>query len=314
MIHNRNIDIALICLLAILVVVQISFGASISSDFTEATRVHQHRSTYQQNATTGIINHTKETAIVVSTNWIPSAPSIQMLQEVVDSFQMIKGLPSDAPIYIIVDNLRAESHGEGKSGQERWDMEATLDKYSFNIMKEYMHRKNFHVIVNTVNNHIGGNLNKAIELLEPETKYLYYFQHDFKFIKEVNHTAIINSMKEHPDVLKNVRFNRKRNGAQDRKDACFFQKGTELISGANFTRTSLWSDNNHFASVEYYKMILESIVMLTRAIEAPMLSRIRADPTNCMTDITQHQYGGDLEGPYIQHLDGRSGYKASKEK
>jgi len=44
-------------------------------------------------------------------------------------------------------------------------------------------------------------------------------------------------------------------------------------------------------------MILGSIVTLTRAIEAPPLTRIRTDPrTKCMADITQHQYGGDLEG------------------
>jgi hypothetical protein len=166
----------------------------------------------------------KQTAVVITTNWIPSAPSIQMIQEVIDSLEMLKGLPHNAPTYIILDALAGHSHD-----QVRWDKEETLELYGINLMKEYMHRENFHIIVNNVNLHIGANLNKAIELLNPETEFLYFLQHDFKFIKEINHTAIVKTMKEYPDVFRNIRFGKgingpKRSGA--RSDDCWHMKGS----------------------------------------------------------------------------------------
>lgn len=250
----------------------------------------------------------KQTAVVVTTNWIPSAPSIQMIQEVLDSLDMIKGLPPNAPTYIILDALDIKRE---PGGQGRWDKEETLDLYSTNLMKEYMHRQNFHIVVNNVNLHVGGNLNKAIELLPPETEFLYFIQHDLKFVKEVNHTAIIKTMKEYPDIFRNIRFGKGPNGPRKsgrRSDDCWHMKGSsQEKNGITLSRTHKWSDNNQFASVEYYKEILGKIRSIRRPMEAPMMASFQNTP-GCNMNLTQHLYGGYGDGPYIDHLDGRLSY------
>jgi hypothetical protein len=254
-------------------------------------------------------NADKETAILITTNWIPSAPSIGLVKEVMDSLSLIEGLSPKIPTYIVVDHIFPESHRDGKKNkEERLAMEATLEEYSFNLMKEYMHRENFHVIVNKVNLHIGGNLNKTLQLLEPETKYLYVLQHDFKFIKPINHTAIIHAMKSYPERLKHIRFNKKTNVPKRRGDACWNEPDAELrVDGANFTKTSGWSDNNHFSSVEHYKAIIKELGnAINRPLEAPMQHQMYKF-NNC-SQWAQHVYGSPWQGRHILHLDGRNGW------
>ena len=254
-------------------------------------------------------NHERETAILITTNWIPSAPSIGMIKEVINSFALIDGLSPKAPTYIVVDHIFPESHRDGKKNKgERRRMEATLEEYSFNLMREYRSQDNVHVIVNKVNHHIGGNLNKTLELLPPETKFLYVIQHDFKFIKPINHTAIIQAMKDHPGRLKHVRFNKKTNVAKRRGDACWKEPDAELrVEGANFTKTSGWSDNNHFSSVEHYKRIIKELgSIINRPLEAPMQHKMYQFP-NC-SEWAQHVYGAPWQGRHILHLDGRNSW------
>eukprot|EP00557_Chaetoceros_sp_GSL56_P000886 CAMPEP_0176500792 /NCGR_PEP_ID=MMETSP0200_2-20121128/13786_1 /TAXON_ID=947934 /ORGANISM="Chaetoceros sp., Strain GSL56" /LENGTH=329 /DNA_ID=CAMNT_0017899575 /DNA_START=148 /DNA_END=1137 /DNA_ORIENTATION=- len=251
----------------------------------------------------------KETAILVTTNWIPSAPSIDLVKEVMDSLNLIEGLSPKAPTYIVIDHIFPESHRDGKKNkEERIALEVTLEEYSFNLMKEYMHRDNVHVIVNKVNLHIGGNINKTLELLEPETKYLYVLQHDFKFIKPINHTAIILAMKTYPQRLKHVRFNKKTNVPKRRGDVCWYEPDAQIhVDGANFTKTCGWSDNNHFSSVEHYKRLIKELgSTINRPLEAPMQHKMYQF-NNC-SEWAQHVYGSPWQGRHILHLDGRNSF------
>ncbi|GFH50553.1 hypothetical protein CTEN210_07029 [Chaetoceros tenuissimus] len=160
-----------------------------------------------------LINHhnEKETAILVTTNWIPSLPSISMIQTVFESFSYLRGFPSSAPIYITIDALPFVNPKKVTPQiiQQHQQKQIQLEEYSFNLMKYFFNHENFtnvRIISNKEHLHIGGNLNKTLELLSPETKYLYAFQHDFKFNKDVNHTLLVSAMKEFPEILKNVRF------------------------------------------------------------------------------------------------------------
>ena len=257
----------------------------------------------------------KETAILITTNWIPSAPSPALLIEVINSIElMFEGLPHNMPIYILIDTLKRDRI----SGQERWDKEATLEKYSTNIIKEFMHRTNFryHIISNHENMHIGGNLNKTLHLLDPRTEFLYFFQHDFKFVRKVNHTAIIKTMRDFPGVVKNIRFNKMANKPAKfpkGSDLCFnITEGRQNVNEIHLTRTEKWSDNNHFASVEYYKWMLEKMVVsvVRRPLEDVMMNKRNAD--TCNVKVAQHLYGAPYESPYLEHLDGRLKYMVDK--
>ena len=80
----------------------------------------------------------------------------------------------------------------------------------------------------------------------------------------------------------------------------------------HLTRTEKWSDNNHFASVEYYKWMLEEIRSITRPLEAVMINAARTTNYTCNVKVAQHLYGAPYESPYLEHLDGRLKYMVDK--
>jgi|AntRauTorckE5430_2_1112549.scaffolds.fasta_scaffold06303_3 hypothetical protein len=257
------------------------------------------------------LDDNKETAVLITSNWIPSAPKIDVIQEVIDSLSQLKGLSPSAPVFIVVDHLFPTHQNNGRHliGKERINRERVLEEYSSNLMREYKNRPNFRVIVNKVNFHIGGNLKKTLTILDDDTKFLYCIQHDFKFIKEINHTAIVKAMKDYPQRLKNVRFNKKTNVSKRRGDLCWSEPDAELrVEGANFTKTSGWSDNNHFASVDFYKSLIGHVKSVNRPLEAPMQYNMYAYH-NC-SEWAQHLYGAPWQGRHIIHLDGRLGNRA----
>lgn len=256
----------------------------------------------------------KETAILVTTNWIPSLPSISMIQTVFESFSYLRGLPPSAPIYITIDALPFINPKKVTPEiiQQHQQKQIQLEEYSFNLMKYFFNHENFtnvRIISNKEHLHIGGNLNKTLGILSPETKYLYSFQHDFKFNKDVNHTLLVSAMKEYPDILKNVRF--EKHPYIDRRtpaDKCWNSTGFVFqYQGRNFSKTASWSDNNHFASVEYYKKLMKKLISVRRPMEAPMMHD-GFNQGKC-SEWAQHVYGGPREGAaYIIHLDGRLSY------
>jgi hypothetical protein len=160
--------------------------------------------------------------------------------------------------------------------------------------------------VNAVNLHIGGSFSKAISLLDPRTQFVYQVQQDFMFITEINHIAIVKTMREYPDTLRLVSFNKRKNGRHAlRSSVCWNQvDAVNSVNGIHFTKTSRWSDNNHFSSVQHYKKILATIRYVRRPLEDPMLVFSRSD----CSYWGPHYYGKVGDGPHLHHLDGRLGY------
>jgi hypothetical protein len=250
----------------------------------------------------------KETAVLITSNWIPSAPKIDIIVEVIESLSQLKGLSPRAPVFVIIDHILSTDHKKQKNvifGKERLETEHTLEEYSMNLMRKYRNKPNVHIINNKINLHIGGNLNKTLHILDDDTKFLYFLQHDFKFAKKINHTAIVKAMKDYPQKLKNVRFNKHKNKKR-RRDPCWDEPDAQLqVEGATFTKTTSWSDNNHFASVDFFKSMIEKVHFITRPLESPMQYIMHAQP-NC-SKWAQHLYGAPYQGRHILHLDGRKG-------
>ena len=250
----------------------------------------------------------KETAVLITSNWIPSAPKIDIIVEVIESLSQLKGLSPRAPVFVIIDHILSTDHKKQKNvifGKERLETEHTLEEYSMNLMRKYRNKPNVHIINNKINLHIGGNLNKTLHILDDDTKFLYFLQHDFKFAKKINHTAIVKAMKDYPQKLKNVRFNKHKNKKR-RRDPCWDEPDAQLqVEGATFTKTTSWSDNNHFASVDFFKSMIEKVQAIARPLEAPMQHMMHSQK-NC-SKWAQHLYGAPYQGPDIIHLDGRKG-------
>jgi hypothetical protein len=144
----------------------------------------------------------------------------------------------------------------------------------------------------------------ALELVD--TNFVYVLQHDEIFDKKINHTAMVKTMIEHPDLLRKVEFGRNANTICS--EFYFFRgpcscKEDEVshINGANFVKHSGWSDQCHFTTKKYYETVLELIGAGKKHPEPPMN---KIAHRNC-TEWGAHFYGSLAEGPFIQHVHGR---------
>lgn len=124
-----------------------------------------------------------------------------MTDTVVDSVHnYLKGLSPSTPIFITID-----TYVDGTSILSTKDDAETLtrklealEEYTKRLFETYLSDTRVHILPAMSN---GSSL-KAVNLIEmhyPNVQYLYYLQHDFYFIKCVDHTALIGVMKEVPN-------------------------------------------------------------------------------------------------------------------
>ena len=262
-----------------------------------------------------------DTAIIITSSWIPTNPSTNMIEAVIASTRYLIGLSALTPIFVTIDTF-PESAFTSKIA----DKITALEEYSTRLFQKYLTSPRVHILPGMKNLHIGGSVMKAMQLIElhyPSVQYLYYMQHDFPFMKEVDHAALVNIMSHHPHV-NYVRFP-KRNGI---RRSCGNQ--TEIIYNRNATNnhvefihvlrtnatnnsiisltspltlfpTSSYSDNNHFVRLAWYKETIASLIMLQRPPEFPL--QVRANEM-CQSNKSMGLYLYDHV--VLAHLDGRN--------
>ncbi|KAL7527852.1 hypothetical protein ACHAWF_002332 [Thalassiosira exigua] len=265
----------------------------------------------------------EDTAIVITSSWIPSHPSTFMVETVLNSTSKLIGLSPGAPIIITVDYFRyTDFKGAPKYLEERIDK---LEEYTINLYNRYMTNPRVHVVTNAKQLHIGGSVLKAMDLVErhyPDVRYLYYLQHDFFFFKDTNHTALVEAMDEYSHRINYVRFPKR--SPWDFSRSCGTAKTIQHSYNATATRnakgadnrtsteaaiepkvlklypTKDYSDNNHLARFSWYKDAIGSLEMLRRAPEDPLQKRAYE---GCRADrpIGLYLY----PETNIAHLDGR---------
>ena len=239
-----------------------------------------------------------DTSVIITSNLIPTHPNISMINQTIQSLKHLQGLSPEAPIFITVDFPKTPPTNESL---------ARLNQYVQNLKDAFQHRPNMHIIQSTVHRHISGCLQLAIDRIH--TKYVYQVQHDFPFIRDIDHTNLRKSLDEYPQYLRNVRFEQK---WRVRGRVCDVWKKrlnittsspADHVNGLNFTLYRKWSDNNQFALRSYYEELLTMIGPAPRAPENQL--GLGLAPRDCAT-FGQHVYGNHMEeGRYIHHLDGR---------
>ena len=109
------------------------------------------------------------------------------------------------PIFITVDEMPmpkpTNSREEEQKQKDEYESKThALDEYISNLYHNYLIKAaNIHIVVSTEHHHIGGNVWKALGLIKdnyPSVKYLYYVQHDFEFVRPVDHMALLQTVKE----------------------------------------------------------------------------------------------------------------------
>lgn len=235
-----------------------------------------------------------DTTVIITSSLIPTHPSIRMVNETVDSIrEMLEGLAYNTPILISVD------------GRKEYNKEDTerLQGYVENLRIRFQHDPYVTILNNYQFGHISNSIRVA--LLMVETEFVYVVQHDFKFIKPINHSALTGLMTEIPEQIQIIRFNKgKRTKQDDPLAICSdYNQFTSVKYGTNLTLAH-WSDNNHLTTKRYYQKILEQIGPTPRAVESPLMHCLVYNTSDC-TYLRQYVYNWE-DGPFIKHLDGRN--------
>ena len=231
-----------------------------------------------------------DTSIVILSSLIPTHPAITMINDTFNSLSMLEGLPSNTPIFISVDGLRAQDLNTNNLEK--------LQNYTENLRERFQENPHVAILNNPSFGHLSNGIRRALKMVN--TEFVYIIQHDFKFIKHVNHRLLLKSMREYPGELQIVRFSKRPTTAGYVRPDC--RKVVEY-NGIRFT-SGRWSDNNHLTTKRYYDEHLKIIGPKSRPVEAPMMRGATTAGTNC---TTYHPYVYSQElGPFLAHLDGRN--------
>ena len=228
-----------------------------------------------------------DSTVIITSSLIPTHPNMTMLSSTYQSLKMLHGLQNGTPIFVTVDGLDPAKN-ENEENKKR------LQEYVQNLRHAFRNNNRLKILTSFTFGHLTNSLKMAVDLVD--TQYVYVVQHDFPFVKPVNHTAIVESMRENPQ-LHIVRFNKRVNEKM-------VGPGCDVkihSSGMDFVLNK-WSDNNHFTTKKYYVDMLARLGPTPRAPESPMMY---AQGSNCSL-FGQYLYGDVGDGPYIKHLDGRN--------
>ena len=256
---------------------------------------------------TGII----DTAIIITSSWIPSHPSTLMVEMVVNSIDlMITSLHPSTPIFITIDQFHLD--GDIEQIQNR---SHSLDQHVLNLYNIYLINPRVHILPFMAHSHVGGSVAKAMDIIErhfPSTRYLYYLQHDYYFVKEVDHTALIHAMETHDSI--NYVFFRNEKRLLARIKPCGEEKSIEYLDNVNnqtaaasistkrlLIPTATYTDNNHLVRFKWYKDTIASMISLARFPENPLQKKAMGE---CISGRSMGLYVYN-ENHVIEHLDGR---------
>ena len=246
-------------------------------------------------------------SIIIISNLTPSAPDISMVNMLYDSLPLLEGLSQTAPIIIAIDNLVEEGHFLHRTQHyfpNTVENRERLEAYVRNLRLRFKDEKRVTILPYVswqMHNYV---IKYALELVE--TKFVYVLQHDEIFLQSINHTAMVKTMNEYPEILRKIEFSRGNN--TDCIENYWFRgpcscKEDEVsnINEVSFTKLSGWSDQCHFTTKKYYEQVLK-LVGPDRKHPETIINRLAHK--NC-TAWGAHFYGSMTEGPFIHHVHGR---------
>ena len=187
-------------------------------------------------------NEIINTAIIITSSWIPTLPTLSFINKVMESLKLLIGLNlHQVPIYITVDGLKlkvpktkvnrnaVEDYANSNTNaviQDYLTKQQQLDEYIEMLHHQYGNQSNIHIVVSTSFRHISGNVQKVLRLIESHhsnnnissssenertnpirtssIEFVYYIQHDFVFDQPIYHNALIDRMQNETGNKKQV--------------------------------------------------------------------------------------------------------------
>jgi len=262
---------------------------------------------------------TEHVTIITTTHPIPSNPSVEMLRRTQENLFTIPAFRGCRKI-IVFDGLPEdlsylEKHLAPSELEERNIRDLASEKYEqykenvLKLTREDPYFSNTTLVFSDEHLHLAFAIEKALE--EVETPFVYIHQHDLELTKDIDAVNIIRSMECNPNI-KYVRINLLSNTPENGWDTLLddYVEGGSL---APLLRTNLWSDNEHFCSVEYYTDFI--LPKMPREYPMPMECLLmREEKEAIQEDVSNHLiygtyvYGKLGDSPYLFHVDGSRHY------
>lgn len=174
-----------------------------------------------------------QTTVIVTSNLIPSHPSIWMINETISSVSKhLIGLGSNYRLLLPVDGYK---RGVKKPDRKRFY------KYLETLEQAYPDATLF---INWRS--VGLTKNVLTAIHNVTTEFVYLVQHDMPFIADINHVGLVAAARATQGYPFNVRFNKVRNIPVGINRGQCWNANTILShhasSGLYFTKTPSWSD------------------------------------------------------------------------
>ena len=248
----------------------------------------------------------KKLTIIITASYIPSHPSSEHIENVIESLKFLE-YPEDTAIVLAHDY---------PSDPSEVDLENYL-KYYNKLQKKYTSKGNFKIIMLDKHGHLSGSIRNAFNYVD--SKYVLLVQHDFPFIKKVNLNTVMEDMDKNKN-LKHIRFNKRKTtqtGGDWLTQNCNLNifNNYSIKDKCSYISTFCWSDNNHISPTSYYTDVVFKEVKNGMFMENHFYQKLRKlsklkDVEDSILENAFLKYGNFIYGeinddPYIFHNDGR---------
>ncbi len=183
-------------------------------------------------------HYRNKTTIIITSSFIPSHPSLLIINQTIESLRYIQGLPSNTPIFITVDGVDKKRHA--KDARREIQKKKILDQYIEALQGSYS-ELNFTILTQPTRVNLVGNVQKAIKRVK--TEFIYLIQHDMPFISEINHLALMQTFQDFPDEVRLVRFSPRQTLTRSRDKLGLCGDDLDVVAnGIALAKTHTWSD------------------------------------------------------------------------
>lgn len=175
-----------------------------------------------------------DTTIIITSNLIPTHPSIAIINRTIDSLRYIRGLPKNSPIIITVDGVFSTDHGTGHPKN------VILSQYIETLRAALIDQPHITILTEPTQIMLVGNVKKAMDLVE--TEFVYVLQHDIPFISDIDHRGLIRTFHNYPNEVRLVRFSRRKTLVRRRDNLGLCGDVSFEADGMHLSKTHTWSD------------------------------------------------------------------------
>jgi hypothetical protein len=177
------------------------------------------------------------TTIIITSSLIPSHPSLELIDQTIESLRFIEGISKDTPLIITVDGAYKKERGPDAAKTK------ILQEYTDALRHKYSNLGHVTILSDENNIKLVGNVRKAMKLVK--TEFVYLVQHDMPFVASINHTGLVKTFRSHEKSVRLVRFSPRKTLVRSRDRIPGVCKDEEIevhANGIHLSKTHTWSD------------------------------------------------------------------------